>query len=167
MSSLKKILSKSILFENKLDSTGKIVIEDKPLKISWDSNYKDLELIADKIEPFEFGIDYDLGVRTFAKSITELWTVRGKLDKSNKIDNYRATIGWDEKGHNKLLIYREILITEFGKPDEESDNFSDFKLAKNSWGPFNLWKINSIEILLWGSDFRGSFWYKLDINKKS
>jgi len=166
MSLLRKKISKSILFENKLDPTGKIIINGESLEINWNSSYKELELIADKIDPFEFGINYYLGIRTFAKSIVESWSVRGNLDASNKIDNYRATIGWDEKGHKKLLNYRKHLIKEFGMPNEESDNFEEFKLAQNSWGPFNLWKIDNIEIILWGSDFSGSFWYKLDINKK-
>jgi hypothetical protein len=159
MSDFSSIIREGILF----DILNGEIINGKPLQVKWNSCYGDLKAIAEEVTSFEFGVYYNLGVRTILESITELWMVRGSLNENDKIDNITATIGWNEQGHDKLLKYRSILINKLGRPAEEQDNFVNFQEAANSYGPFNKWSFGSVDILLWGSDFRGSMWYKIDI----
>jgi len=167
MNDLKDTLSKALVFENKLDRSNGNLIESHPTTISWHNSFKDLEAISDKVDPFEHGVHYDLGVRTLINGISELWIVRGTKDNNTKIDNCTATIGWNENGHEKLLKYREILIKVLGQPSEEMNNHKNYSEAANSWGPFNSWEFGNTKLILWGSDFRGSMWYKIDFKNES
>ncbi len=167
MDNLKNILPEALYFENKLNRSDGTIIENYPTKISWKKPYNYLEFISEKIDPFEHGVHYDLGVRTLVKGITELWIIRGSKDDSSKIDNCTATIGWNEQGHEKLLNYKAILTEVFGKPDEDSNNFINYNEAIKTWGPFNSWDFGNTSLILWGSDFRGSMWYKIDIKNKT
>lgn len=158
-------LRKGIQFDNLLDPNGETISDNTPLFIPWEANYFEVEKIANKIDKYEFGIDYDFGIRTIFGSIAFYWLSRGGLEKSEKFRGITATVGFNETGHQGLLNTRQKLIAALGQPASERNNFEDYKKAIETYEPWNCWEFNTIRVILWGSEFRGSFWYKLDIQK--
>ena len=159
-------LKKGILFDNLVDPSNGRILDNSPLFIPWTANYSDINNLVTKIEKYEFGIDYDFGVRTIFGNTTFYWIARGSLNTNEKFRGITTTVGFNEPGHEGLVVTRENLISTLGRPSEERDNFQDYKKANEGYGPWNCWEIDSVKVILWGSDFRGSIWYKLDIQKQ-
>jgi hypothetical protein len=157
-----KKIREGVVFDSKTDFDNNTIIDELQF-ISWDQSYSHLESISDSFDPFEFGVTYNLGVRTIMKGISELWTVRGTLEPKDQIDNYTATIGWNETGHNKFENYRKFLIENLGKPKIDNNSQLKYEEAIVTWGPYSEWEFDTVKLVLWGSDFRGSMWYKIDI----
>jgi hypothetical protein len=160
-------LKKGILFDNLLDPSGEKILDSNPLFIPWTANYLNVDNVATKVDKYEFGIDYNFGVRTLFDSITFEWLSRGGLDKNAKFSGVTTTVGFNETGHNGLLTTKQKIIAALGQPTSERDNFDEYERVFETYGPWNCWEIDSIKVILWGSDFRGSFWYKLDIQNNS
>jgi len=165
MSESKSITKLAIQFDNKIDPETGRVVDSQPSVIKWDTTYNQLKLIANEVNPYESGVDYNLGVRTLFGVIKEIWTVRGTLNGKDKIDNYVATIGWNEEGHQKLLKYKAELTKIIGPPVEEKV-YHKYEEEFLSGGSFNYWKFDNVTFILSGSEFRDSMWYKISIDKK-
>jgi len=154
---------KIVYFKDKSNNSTRSIVDTNTLKISWDIEHSELLKIADKVEYNYEGLGYNLGVRTFADSITERWILIGKENSNRGIKTCRTYINIGDRSRppKKFLDYREELISHLGPPAID--------MWLNNAQPMSprlyyRWLIENITIELYEDDFRGVM-YKLDISK--